>query len=246
LASKAKKPVVDPRRARIDEVRAQQKAADRKRTLLLVGICTLIGVALIAAAAVPLYQDWRERNRAISEFGVAASAASCGEIIDDEATGANDHVGPGTPTPEVTEVEYATSPPSSGQHFAVTSGFARHFYTRDDTPPVENLVHNLEHGATIVWYDDTVDDAQIDELEGLAERITVDAPKFIVAAWDSSRGDFPEGSIAISHWTAAPAGSAAETPGTGRRQYCEQVSGEAINEFVETFPFTDAPEPNGG
>jgi hypothetical protein len=245
--SKAKKPVVEPRRARVDEVRAQQRAAERKRSAIFIGGAVLLAVIIIAAAAIPLYNRWQEENRAISEFGVPAADAGCGEVIDDVAAGVNDHIGPGTNFPDTTRVDYETAPPSSGQHFAVTAGFARHFYTPEDTPPVENLVHNLEHGASIVWYDETVDEESVQELEGIANRISVDTPKFIVAPWDSEdRGEFPEGSIAISHWTAAPAGSAAETPGTGRRQYCEQVSGAAINEFVETFPYTDAPEPNGG
>jgi len=246
MASKAKKSVADPRRARLDELRAQQKASERKRTMLIVGIAAVVGLLIIGLAAFPLYQQWQEGNRPVADFGVSAAAANCGEVIDDPATGANDHVGPGTATPDVTTIEYATAPPSSGQHFGVSSGFARNFYTRDDTPPVENLVHNLEHGATIVWYDDAVSDEEVDELEGLANRITADAPKFIVAAWSSERGDFPEGSIAMSHWSDAPEGSAEGTPGTGHRQYCEQVSGEAINEFVVEFPYTDSPEPNAG
>jgi len=238
-----KKAVGDTRRARLDAVRAQEKAAERKRNLLIVGIFALVGVILVAIPGFLLFQQWQDNNRAISEFGVSAAAADCGEVIDDEASGENDHVGPGTPTPDVTEVEYTTNPPSSGQHFAQSSGFARQFYTPGDTPPLENLVHNLEHGATIVWYDESVPDDQVDELQGLSERISADAPKFIVAAWDSSRGDFPEGRIAMSHWSAAvpPA-----TVGTGHRVYCDQVSGEAIDDFVTEFPYTDSPEPNAG
>jgi len=97
-------------------------------------------------------------------------------------------------------------------------------------------VHNLEHGYTIVWYDEDVSDDDVETLESLAARVSADTPKFIVTAWDSEdRGEFTEdGDIAISHWT----------EGTGRRQYCARPSGEAIADFVEQFPSSDSPEPN--
>lgn len=235
MANKPKKPVVDPRRARIDELRTQQKSSERKRTFILVGVAVVVGLAIIGAAAVPLIQRSAESNRAISEFGVAASAAGCGDVIDDPPTGVSDHVGPGSLQPQIERVEYDTAPPSAGQHFVGTAGFDRDFYTRDDAPQLENLVHNLEHGYTIVWYDESVEGAELDTLEALAGRISADTPKFIVTAWDSEdRGEFAEGSIAISHWSTD----------AGRRQYCDQVSGEAIADFVEQFPSSDSPEPN--
>ena len=234
MANKPKKPVVDPRRARIDELRSQQKSSERKRTFILIGVAVVIGLALVGAAAVPLIQNSADQDRAFSEFGVAASAAGCGEVIDDPPTGVSDHVGPGSPQPAIERVEYDTAPPSSGQHFVSTAGFDRDFYARDDMPQLENLVHNLEHGYTIVWYDESVEGDELDTLEGLAERVSADTPKFIVTAWDSEdRGEFTEGNIAISHWSTD----------AGRRQYCDQVSGEAIADFVEQFPSSDSPEP---
>ena len=235
MASSSKKQT-DSRRIKIDELRAQQKAAERKRSFIFVGIAIVIGLGLIAAAAVPLIQRNAERNREISSFGVAAASAGCGEVIDDPAEGVGEHVGPGTPTPDVGRVEYDTAPPSSGQHYVETAGFDRSFYSRSDIPPLERLVHNLEHGYTIVWYDEDVSDDDVETLESLAARVSADTPKFIVTAWDSEdRGEFSEdGDIAISHWT----------EGTGRRQYCTRPSGEAIANFVEQFPSSDSPEPN--
>ena len=32
------------------------------------------------------------------------------------------------------------------------------FYTKDSRPELEALVHNLEHGFTILWYDETAAD----------------------------------------------------------------------------------------
>ncbi len=53
------------------------------------------------------------------------------------------HVAPGSP------VSYATMPPTSGSHYARAT--AAGFYSR--TPPLGSLVHSLEHGAVIIYYD---------------------------------------------------------------------------------------------
>ena len=234
MASSSKKSS-DSRRVKVDELRAQQKAAERKRSLIFVGIAVVVGLGLIAAAAIPIIQRNMEADKALAEFGVSAADAGCGEVQDDAAEGVGDHVGPGTEFPGTTRVEYTTSPPSSGQHFAQTAGFDRHFYGRSDIPILEELVHNLEHGYTIVWFDEEVSDDDVATLEALADRVSADVPKFIVSAWDSDdRGAFPEGHIAIAHWT----------DGTGHRMYCERPSGEVIDDFMTQFPYTDSPEPN--
>ncbi len=234
MANKPKKKPVDNTRARVEEMRAAQKAADRKRTFLLVGIAVVVGLAIIADAVIPQILKSQEENKPISEIGVSAASADCGEILDEPATGTSDHVGAGTDRPDITHVDYDTNPPSHGQHFAIPAEIERHFYTADDMPAVETLVHNLEHGYTIVWYDSTVSDDEVDDLESIATRISDDTPKFIVTAWDESRGDFPDGHIAISHWSTD----------AGHRQYCGAVSGEAIQSFVNQFPSSDSPEPN--
>lgn len=221
----------------VDE--SPRQVRERKVKVLLVGIVTVLGLAMIVTIGIPLYQSWREQNRPVADYGVVAAEAGCGEVIDDAAGRTGVHVGPGTASPDVTRVDYETAPPSSGPHFDLTSGFRRSFYARGDTPPVEMLVHDLEHGATIVWYDDALpgdEFAQLEEIAGAANRDTVGTPMVIVAAWDPERGDFPTGSVAMSHWSRD----------TGHRQYCDRVSGEVIAAFIEAFPSTDAPEHDAG
>jgi hypothetical protein len=58
--------------------------------------------------------------------------------------------------------------------------------------------------------------------------------KFLVAAWDTERGEFPDGaSYALTHWGAEQ----------GFRQYCGDLSGEIVRDFVTEHPFSDSPEP---
>jgi hypothetical protein len=48
-----------------------------------------------------------------------------------------------------TEIEYDTAPPTSGPHYASTVSAG--FY--EETPALGSLVHTLEHGAVVVYYD---------------------------------------------------------------------------------------------
>jgi hypothetical protein len=51
---------------------------------------------------------------------------------------------------------YNTEPPTSGPHAGTVRA---DFY--DEAPPDENLVHNLEHGYVIIWYNcSTLEEAQ--------------------------------------------------------------------------------------
>lgn len=57
---------------------------------------------------------------------------------------------------------YNSDPPTSGAHAApVNAGFY------DSAPPDENLVHNLEHGYVVIWYNcDTLDEVECAQLKG--------------------------------------------------------------------------------
>ncbi|MFN8076526.1 MAG: DUF3105 domain-containing protein [Kineosporiaceae bacterium] len=232
----AKKSEQVERKARVEELRRAQQAKERRRTLLVVATAGVLVLALVGVVVVVLRDHVSKQDPAT--VGVAAAAAGCDAVITDPADGGQVHVGPGTDKPEETTVKYAQVPPSSGAHYASPQYPSVGFYSDKDKPRVESLVHNLEHGYTIVWFDPTLAKAQQDELRGISERIRDDktsASKFIVTAWDPAYGAFPSGKkVAISHWGAK----------NGYRQLCATVSGEAIKEFMSAHPWTDAPEPN--
>jgi hypothetical protein len=129
-------------------------------------------------------------------------------------------------------------PPSSGKHYPDWASVNRRFYKVKDRPRIENLVHNLEHGYTLVWYDDTVTGDQLKALENISVKLGSDTKtrKFIASPWDPAYGSFPSGKhIGIAHWSGNK---------HGHRQMCGKVSGEAIEAFIKKYPQTDAPEPN--
>jgi hypothetical protein len=237
----AKHPPVDgrTRRQRIEEQRALERKAERRRNILIVGTASVVAIALVLGVVftIRVTENNKPENKAAADFGVAASAASCDPEVSKAATGNQVHVGPGTDTPNETSVKYDTVPPMFGPHFVVPDESGRKFFTDRDSPKVETLVHNLEHGYTVVWYDKTVTGDQLQALQDLSTNLsTNDTPKFIAAYWDGSHGEFPAGKhIAMSHWGAT----------NGFSQLCGQVSGEAIQNFVEKHPYTDSPEPNG-
>ena len=231
MGNKPKTQPQNERRAKVEALKRQQKAAERRKTLSVVAAAGLVAAALIAIPTVKIMKDRNEKSIPFDQIGVLAAGAQCGDTIVDKTTGSGDHVD--------TPVKYTTIPPASGPHngTAVTVN-SRGFYTPQDVPAVEELVHNLEHGYNILWYLPTLDPRAIDSLKQIAEKMRDDAKyrKFIAAPWDpEKRGNFPKGKqIAMSHWGAKE----------GFRQYCGIVSGEAIENFVKAHPSGDSPEPN--
>jgi Protein of unknown function (DUF3105) len=237
MANKPKQASGAERRARIEEMRRQQQAAERRKNIVIIGLGLVLGIGLIAAVAVPMVMKEQENSAPLATIGVSLADASCSEPTNDPATSAT-HVGPGTDSPAVNKVSYATVPPSNGDHFLAPAQISRHFYTAEDRPRVETLVHNLEHGYTIVWYDSTITGDQLQAARDLADRVPEDSKnrKFIVSAWDDSYGTLPDGKhVALVHWSG---------DNRGHRQLCGAISGEAVDQFMTAFPASDAREPN--
>ncbi len=204
---------------------------------LVVGGAVLVVVLAVAAVVVGVAL-LRGGGTSLADVGVPASEAGCDDVVRDPGKGIATHVGPGTSEPDRVVVEYDTVPPSSGPHLPVPLYPAAPFYDVADAPVVEQLVHNLEHGYTLVWYDTDLPADQVDDLRTVADLAREDPAtggKLVVVPWDGSHGDLPaDRPVALSHWTADG----------GVRQLCGSVSGEVVQRFVEDFPAADSPEPN--
>ena len=154
------------------------------------------------------------------------------------------------------QVTYDAAPPAFGNHWnepgIAPAAFERKFYSAEDRPEVESLVHNLEHGYTILWYDETIadDEAAVTEIRGLAAKFADSdnlRSKFIAAPWTSEDGaPFPNDMhVAFSHWSIGGDGDPSGEQ-TGAWQYCSETSGEALDTFMTEYPYTDSPEPAAG
>ena len=233
------------RRDKLASLEAARKKEQRTRTIRLLVICIVLALALLAYPVYLFVDDYRARNAKIEDLGTSLAAAGCEPITEQPATGNQDHV------PEGTKVDYAQTPPDSGKHSPTPAAFTKHFYAAADRPPVETLVHNLEHGYTVVWYRAEAPGNQIQNLERIAKTFGSDdcnpADKFIAAPWSEADGaGFPAGkSVVITRWTADPNNPGDPTLQRGVRQACTEVSGAGIKEFMAKYPVANSPEPNG-
>ena len=233
------------------DLKRQQKGRERRTVLMIIAGCTALVVLLAGVITYGVIDGQRtaganKPSTLIMAIGVPSASASCDPATTDAATGSSDHVGPGTSKPDLKKVDYATIPPSSGPHFEIPAVGSRSFYTAQDSPPVETLVHNLEHGYTVLWYLPSEGAAKADQLQKLGEvgsKLDASAGKFIVAPWNNAYGAFPAGkNYALSHWSATTGAGGAITGQSGHRQLCGDLSGETVLSFVNAYPKTDAPE----
>lgn len=233
------------RRDKLASLEAARKKEQRSRTLRLLVICLVLAIALLAYPVYLFVDDYRARNATLADIGSSIAAAGCDPIAEHEATGNQDHVAEGT------KVDYSETPPDSGKHYPSPAPFTKHFYAEADRPPVETLVHNLEHGYTVVWYRADAPGKQIKNLQRIAKTFGSDdydpADKFIAAPWSEADGaGFPAGkNIVITRWTADPNDPGNTATQKGVRQACTEVSGPAIKDFMAKYPTANSPEPGG-
>jgi len=233
------------RRDKLASFEAARKKEQRNRTIRLLVICLVLATLLLAYPVYLFVDDYRARNADLATIGVDAAAAACDAPAEAQASGNQDHV------PDGTRVTYTEFPPASGQHYQNPAPFTKRFYTMADRPPVETLVHNLEHGYTVLWYREDAPDDVVRAAERAAKTFGRDdynpADKFIAAPWSPSDGGaFPEGkNVVLAHWTANPQDPSNMTQQLGVRQACGQLSGQVIKDFMAKYPYSSSPEPNG-
>jgi Protein of unknown function (DUF3105) len=240
------------RRARVEQLRATETRTSG-RSILIVGLSGLVALALVGStlwfsSAVPYVsrQWWDNREfQSLSIEQIGAPASACGQVTTKKANGNNDHVPEGTP------MTYPDSPPAFGTHWGVWETMDRKFYTAQDRPALGKLVHNLEHGYTLLWYDDTIatDSAQMADVEAIADKYAGTDNmrlKFKAVPWTADDGDpFPDGQhVALTHWSNGGVGQDATGVQEGVWQYCSAPSGAALKSFMEKYPYLDSPEPN--
>jgi hypothetical protein len=94
---------------------------------------------------------------------------------------------------------YSSLPATSGPHWGTPAEWGAYSTAQNES----QLIHNLEHGGIVIWYDpDALDDAQVAELtsyvEGQVASGTSGRYKFIVSPWGGSE-DLP-GPVAVTAW----------------------------------------------
>jgi hypothetical protein len=232
------------RRAVIEQMRRDQQRRERRRTIIVISVCVAVGLVIVGLAAIPLLKQNNLVGGPLAELGDSAKAAGCDDVITKKANGNQEHKPVGTP------IKYEGDPPAFGPHWPTPAPFARKYYTAADRPQLEYLVHNLEHGYTLLWYDGTVakDKDQVAVVKAISEKFqgAEIANKFIAVPWTSKDGSaFPKGKhIALTHWSAGGDPSDVKKQ-QGVWQYCDAPSGQAVSKFTKDYSFRDSPEPQG-
>ena len=130
---------------------------ERRRSLLILGTCVVVVLGLLGTAVFVYVKDQREEKKAegtpLAELGVS-------DVARRSATRSRRSTPPGRATTSTRRPRSPTPTrrPAFGPHWGnyLQGSEIRSFYTVERPPEVERLVHSLEHGHTILWYDDTV------------------------------------------------------------------------------------------
>lgn len=236
------------KRAEAERVAAARRRREKIRAWLYLGLISVVILGLaVVLFVVPYLKGRAEDNRIkglqLAGIGSSAGAAGCRPIrtVPVVAPQAGWHVQPGT------HLSYGDAPPAYGKHWSqyLEMSQYRTIFTARDRPPKEQLVHSLEHGHTVVWYDETIanDSKQLAELTKIGDRLVV-ADGVVIVPWLSSGPNpdgpqFPGGAhLVLTHW----AGGGDD--GAGVWEYCAGVSGAALKSFMLAYPKSDSPEPD--
>lgn len=228
------------KRAEAERLRDAERRREKIRAWLYLALVVLVVLGVAAVMfLVPYLKDRSQANRIkdlpIDSLGVSADEAGCKPVATKKVTlsSENRHVKEGT------TLAYDEAPPAFGKHWEVPLPASKYqVLFREDRPAKEQLVHSLEHGYTVIWYDGTLakDPEQLGTLERIMAEFKV-KDAVIAAPWTvKDGGSFPAGMhLALTHWSI-------EDGEKGIWQYCGGVSGAAIKDFIIEYPHADAPE----
>lgn len=214
------------RRQRLDELRKQQRASERRKNFIFAGTGTVVAIGLILAAVIPAYlhdQHQKEKAKQASKVlqlkpTAAETAAGCSGVHQDPISPAAQHI----PTAiDYTKEKFGDTeggtppiPPTGGKHNPVSLGDTNRFYPLSEKPRPERAVHNLEHGYIVAWYDSKLPASDVSKLEAMAKD-----PKFgrlLVVGWWQS--DLPvDKHVVLASW--------------GRTDRCSTVSDSVVQSF---------------
>ena len=199
------------RDAKLAAQRVQEQRARRTR-LLVFALLGVIFAGLIGAAVA----NQRRQSAELAEQEARATARltelACTEDLAQEDAGQG-HLDAATLADRPPDTLYPDRPATSGEHYSSWLITGVYDAPTDERP----LVHNLEHGYVVAYYDEGAADDQVDLLKTYAQaQIDGAFPKIIVAPWD---GDLPtDANFAYTAW--------------GFRQMCGEYDQDVFEVFL--------------
>jgi len=173
--------------ARRRRVEAERRAARARRNRWLAGtIAALVVVGVAAFALTRPKEPGRAEARAADLLASAeaqATAAGCTQVREvgpyQPADLDRAHVGGDLIATMPPLTSYPSQPPASGPH--ADSTLPAGVYS--SPPPIDRLLHSLEHGAAVIWYDPDAAGPALSELQDFFRDPSVGA-SVIVAPYD--------------------------------------------------------------
>ena len=174
----------------IDQRRvAEHDGSDESRSLSL-GPAILIGVVGFSIAIVVYVVVFMGAGGGGSSLPDSGDQAVVSQVTTQESEGTQ-HVDRGT------ELTYEHMPPTSGPHYAdwATGGY----YDDETAPPLGEVVHALEHGAIVVYYDpDGIDPDVRESFRQYGNRYTDDFMSFLAVP---TPVEDPAATYVLTAWT---------------------------------------------
>jgi hypothetical protein len=192
---------------RKEQARRERMELHRKMTRSKRNRRIALGATALVAAGVLAFALTRPTTAVASPEELLAQAAQAKQTA---GCGAAEDVGPYQPedqdqahvtTEELPQLsQYVSVPPASGPHNAVT--LAAGVY--DSAPPIDRLIHSLEHGAAVVWYSPGATGAELQRIRAFYDQSDVGS-RVIVAPYDypaqGAAGTLPAGTeMALVAW----------------------------------------------
>lgn len=194
------------RQERVEREQKAQQAAARKRLIGIV-VAAILVLGIVGAVAAVLLSGGGDdsADKGGSSASASVSYPGGGEIPDQKqadlkkaiaasgckeemikASGAGDHVeGP---------IKYKSEPPAIGPHNPVPAEDKAY----EDSPPVEQLVHDLEHGRIVIWVKPNASPQLLGQLKSLYD----EDPYHVILA---PRAELKE-PVAVSAWVGQDTG----------------------------------------
>jgi hypothetical protein len=202
-STRVSKKLEEKQRRRLAEQRRkeEQRKAAQRRNFITMGIAALVAILVVGLIV-------QQRNgtavAGAANYGVPASQAGCLPVQHPK------------PLPGIhinlnaSHRPYDSSPPTSGPHYPQPiAPIDPGFYSIAQTP--EKVVHNLEHGQIVFWYNPSAPEQIKSDLRAAVNEV----PTYSVATPYNNMK--PGYNVAITAW--------------GQLQFCKQVSKQVVDNF---------------
>lgn len=237
----------DARRQRLELERSMARA--RRNRWIWIGVAIVAALAVVVVVVTRPEEESLASGRAAELLAASAAesaAAGCTEVTDVGPYQPEDldqaHVGTGDgPESMPGLATYPSQPPASGPH--APSTLPAGVYS--SPPPMDALIHSLEHGAAVIWYAPDASETDLAEIQDFFREGDVGS-RVIVAPYD-----YPDESAA----GALPAGTQMALVSWHHTQTCAQANLAAAFGFTARYAFPtfggedylgNAPEPGAG